>query len=219
MADGVLNAPDYTRGCTCSYQNQASLAMVPTPDAEEWTFFPAREVKGVVRRVGINLGAPGCRMGDDGMLWVEQPPVGGPAPRPAVAISPNNLDWFRRHSSQIHGDGPAWVGASGAKGIRSLALTLSRDPGPVRLYTVRLVFMEPDDLKGGRRVFDVALQGRPVLKEFEVSREAGGLDRVVTREFKGVRAGRDLTVTLTPAGPDTTSAPVLCGVAVEAEDK
>ena len=37
------------------------------------------------------------------------------------------------------------------------------------------------------------------------------------REFKGVRAGRDLTVTLTPAGPDTTSAPLLCGVEVEAE--
>ena len=39
VADGVLNAPDYTRGCTCSYQNQASLALAPMPDAEMWTFF------------------------------------------------------------------------------------------------------------------------------------------------------------------------------------
>ncbi len=217
VADGVLNAPDYTRGCTCSYQNQASLALTPTPDAEEWTFFTARDVKGVVRQVGINLGAPGCRKGDDGTLWLEYPPVGGPAPRPTVSLSPTNPDWFRRHTSQVASDGPSWVGASGAKNLRSLTLTLSRNAGPARAYTVRLTFMEPDDLRGGRRVFDVALQGRPVLKEFDVSEEAGGRDRSVTKEFRGVRAGRDLTVTLTPAGPDTTSAPLLCGVEVAAE--
>ena len=109
------------------------------------------------------------------------------------------------------------MGASGAKGLRSLTVTLSRDPGPARVYTVRLVFIEPDDLKGGRRVFDVALQGVPVLNEFEPAVEAGGPNQVVVREFKGVRAGRDLTVTLTPAGLDTTSAPLLCGVEIEAE--
>jgi hypothetical protein len=134
-----------------------------------------------------------------------------------VSVSPTNPDWFRRHTSQIAGDGPSWVGASGAKNLRSLTLTLSRTAGPPRAYTVRLTFMEPDDLRGGRRVFDVALQGRPVLKEFDVSEEAGGRDRSVTKEFRGVRAGRDLTVTLTPAGPDTTSAPLLCGVEVAAE--
>ena len=128
VADGVLNAPDYTRGCTCSYQEQSSLALAPMPEAEMWTFFPAGEVKGVVRRVGINLGAPGCRKADDGTLWLEYPPVGGPAPRPKVTTSPANPDWFRRHSSQVKSDGPAWVGASGAKGLRSLSITLSRDP-------------------------------------------------------------------------------------------
>ena len=37
------------------------------------------------------------------------------------------------------------------------------------------------------------------------------------RECRGVRAGRELTVTLTPAGPDTTSAPLLCAVEITAE--
>ncbi len=217
VADGLLNAPDYTRGCTCSYQNQASLALAPMPDAEEWTFFPPREVKGVVRKVGVNLGAPGCRKADDGVLWVEYPPVGGTDERPGVSVSPNQVDWFRRHSSQVEGDGPAWVGASGGKGLRSLTVTLSRDPGPARSYTVSLWFMEPDDLRGGRRVFDVALQGQMMMKEFEPFREAGGVNRIVRRDFRGVRAGRDLTVTLTPSGADTTAAPLLCGVEVEAE--
>ena len=217
VADGVLNAPDYTRGCTCSYQEQASLALAPMPEAEMWTFFTAREVKAVVRRVGINLGAPGARKGDDGTLWLEYPPVGGPEPRPKVTTSPANPDWFRRHSSMVTADGPAWVGASGAKGLRSLSITLSHDPAPERQYTVRLYFMEPDTLHTSRRVFDVALQGRPVLKEFEVGMEAGGLNRVVMEECKGVRVGRELTVTLTPAGPDTTSAPLLSAVEVVAE--
>ena len=217
VADGVLNAPDYTRGCTCSYQEQASLAMAPMPEAEMWTFFPARDVKGVIRRVGINLGAPGCRKDENGTLWLEYPPVGGPAPKVKVTTSPANPDWFRRHSSQVHSDGPPWIGASGAKGLRSLSITLSRDPVPERPYTVRLTFMEPDHLNEGQRVFDVALQGRPVLKEFDVEEEAGGPNRVVVRECRGVRAGRELTVTLTPAGPDTTSAPLLCAVEITAE--
>ncbi len=47
-ADGVLNAPDYTRTCTCSYQNQASLALIHMPDTETWTFndlghYPSKE--------------------------------------------------------------------------------------------------------------------------------------------------------------------------------
>src|SRR5262249_47377491 len=37
VAGGLLNAPDYTRTCTCSYQNQSSLALVPMADVEVWT--------------------------------------------------------------------------------------------------------------------------------------------------------------------------------------
>ncbi|HVS34026.1 MAG TPA: PQQ-binding-like beta-propeller repeat protein [Gemmataceae bacterium] len=217
VADGLLNAPDYTRGCTCSYQNQGSLALAPMPDAEEWTFFPPRDIKGVIKRIGINLGAPGCRRDDAGVLWLEYPPVGGTDERPAISVSPNNVDWFRRHSSQVQGDGPHWVGASGGKGLRSATIMLSRDPAPARPYRVRLWFMEPDDLRGGRRVFDVAVQGRPVLREFEPLEAAGGLNRVVMWECKTpITVGRDLSVTLTPSGADTTAAPLLCGVEAEA---
>ncbi|MFC1717422.1 PQQ-binding-like beta-propeller repeat protein [Candidatus Poribacteria bacterium] len=37
VANGVLNAPDYTRTCSCSYQNQTSLALVHLPEVEIWT--------------------------------------------------------------------------------------------------------------------------------------------------------------------------------------
>src|SRR5205809_3581112 len=67
VAGGVLCAPDYTRTCTCSYQQQTSLALVPAADAEMWTFQGgSAEVKGRVRRVGVLLGAPGNRRDADG---------------------------------------------------------------------------------------------------------------------------------------------------------
>ena len=73
-ANGVLNAPDYTRTCSCGYQNQTSLALVHMPDVELWTYnrFGADAASDeTVERVGINLGAPGDRRADDGTLWKE----------------------------------------------------------------------------------------------------------------------------------------------------
>jgi len=60
-ADGLLNIPDYTRTCSCPYQNQTSLALVHMPggDVEIWTFDPMEWNGDPVRRVGINFGAPG----------------------------------------------------------------------------------------------------------------------------------------------------------------
>jgi len=73
VADGILAAPDYTRTCTCSYQNQCSIALVPTADAEEWTFYGKNKLEKVIQRVGVNLGAPGDRRAPDGTLWLEFP--------------------------------------------------------------------------------------------------------------------------------------------------
>jgi hypothetical protein len=215
VAGGVLSAPDYTRTCTCSYQNQTSLALVHLPEAEMWTFFGSADLDGPVRRVGVNLGAPGDRRGPDGTLWMDFPSVGGTSPRLAVKMVPEKPEVFRRHSSQIGGDGLAWVSASGVKGIRSLTLPLDEEDEVERSCTVRLHFVEPDGLSAGKRLFHVALQGQRVLTDFDVGKEAGGPNRALIREFKGVKVKGDLTVTLTPA--DGAAAPVLCGVEAHLE--
>jgi outer membrane protein assembly factor BamB len=210
VADGLLTAADYTRSCTCSYQNQASLALVPMPDAEEWTYFGPADVKRPLKRVGIMLGAPGNRKADDGTLWLEYPTAGGPSPRVPVSVTPANPDWFRRHQSQVGGQGHPWVAASGARGLRSVTMALAPDTTP-RTYTVRLTFVEPDRLAAGQRVFDVGLQGNRVLHDFDVARESGGSGRGLVKEFKGVKVVKELLVTLTPTGP-AEHGPVLCGI-------
>jgi outer membrane protein assembly factor BamB len=215
VAGGVLAAPDYTRTCTCSYPNQTSLALVHVPEAESWTFYGKRAVRGPVRRVGINLGAPGNRKAPDGTLWLEHPPVGGPSPRLAVTTVPRTPDWFRMHSSQLKGEGPRWVAASGARGLRSLTVGLGA--GRERAYTVRLYFVEPEGLGEGRRRFHVRVQGREVMHGLDVSKEAGGPNRTLVKEVRGVKVRDALTVTLTPDEGAEVPAPVLCGVEAVAE--
>jgi outer membrane protein assembly factor BamB len=227
VAGGVLTAPDYTRTCTCSYQNQTSLGLVHMPEAEMWTYFGYRDVSGPIRRAGINFGAPGNRKAANGMLWVEYPRAGGPSPRLPVTLTPLNPETFRHHPSWVKAGDLKWVASSGLKGLTSATIDLAPTPSlsyysatPVkeRRYTVRLHFVEPDGLAAGERLFDVSLQDRQALSEFDISKEAGGAARGVVREFKGIRVTKELTVALRPSAVAPKSVPVLCGIEVVAED-
>jgi hypothetical protein len=187
------------------------------PDVEMWTYTGAQNVTRRVRRVGINFGAPGCRKAEDGTLWLDCPHVGGPSPALPVRLLPGNPECFRRHASQVEGDGIPWVAASGVKGLRSVTVTLASGARDEKAYTVRLHFVEPDRLREGERVFDVALQGEDVLKDFDVVSEAGGTNRGVVKEFHGVRVGSELSVTFAPTPAAQVPVPLLCGIEVQAE--
>jgi outer membrane protein assembly factor BamB len=191
VANGILCAPDYTRTCTCSYQNQCSIAMAPMPDAEEWTFYGKAGVKKVVQRVGINFGAPGDRRAENGTLWLEYPGVGGASPAVPVLVTGTKVTYVRQHQSKFTGNLP-WVVASWIQGVESVAIKLLPEEMPDRVYTVRLYFAEPDDLKPGDRVFDLSVQGRKVLDDFDILAAAGKSRQTVMREFRGVRVNDEL---------------------------
>jgi outer membrane protein assembly factor BamB len=210
-ANGVLNAPDYTRACGCAYQNRSSLALVHMPEVEYWTF-GAHPAPG---RLGLNFGAPGDRRAENGTLWLDVPSVGGPSPDLPIGILPEGVQYSRHHSSWIRGgEGLAWVAASGMVGARRISIPL---PGAGSgAWTVCLHFAEPLDLRPGERVFSVTLQGREVMKSFDIVRACGGARRAVIRAFEGIAAKGALEVTLTPA--DGSRPPLLCGVEVVADD-
>jgi len=212
-ANGVLNSPDYTRTCTCSYQNQTSLALVHHPDTEMWTFNNLDLGDAPVARLGLNLGAPGDRMAEDGTLWIEYPYVGGPTPKVPVSVEPDGIQWIRRHSVRMAGDGLKWVGASFGKGITALRVTLGGADPKVHTYTVRLYFAEPDDLDAGERVFDVAVQGKAAVSALDIVAEAGGPMRTIVKQFDGVEVQRDLAIDLSPG----KGAPVLSGIEMIAD--
>jgi outer membrane protein assembly factor BamB len=266
VADGVLNAPDYTRTCTCSYQNQTSLALVHFPahdprypTVESWSFdyIPAPPVPQPVKRVGLNFGAAGNRMSPEGTLWMEYPSVGGPSPDIPIQVQADRPRLFRYHASRVE-DGEigkaspfSWVGASGLEGVRSIRIRPFVQPerqdlskkgevlafeknalqpaiqemlpearghfDPPRPYTVKLTFAEVDPMARGRRVFDVALQGKQVLTDFDIAAETGGGVRCLAKAFPHIPIRDTLEITFSN---DSTSSepPLICGIELIAEE-
>jgi len=206
-ADGVLNAPDYTRTCSCSYQNQTSLAFIHTPDVETWAFgiVPRVGAEQTITRLGINLGAPGQHVGPDGTLWVnDDGPHSSPSPV-KITIKPADAPRFRRHSMALQGEMMPMVAASGVEGIRKLTVRLAPDGQKLRPYTVRLYFREPRRAKPGERVFSVTMQGKEVLGDLDLPPH-----QLYVKEVKGVTDCHTLTIELTPK----RGVPILCGVQV-----
>lgn len=220
IADGVLNAPDYTSTCTCSYQNQTSLALVHMPEVEEWTFTDIKPGKKAIRRLGLNFGAPGDRKAENGTLWLDCPSQGGPSPDPEVDIKPTKITPFRQHSTQLSQGSIKWVQASGITGARHIVIELApsgkASPSPSRrVYTVRLFFVEPETVTSGQRVFDVSLQGESVLEAFDIVAEAGTANVGLVKEFPGVVVKGALEISLVPRTPDKDT--LLCGIEVVSE--
>jgi hypothetical protein len=217
VAGGLLTAPDYTRTCSCSYQNQTSIALVPMPEVETWTFFGSQSPKETVRRLGLNLGAPGDRKADDGTLWLEYPSVGGASPAVEVTMEPAQPEWFRRHSSQVSGKGLSWVAASGAEGLNSLCIKLAGKEAKTRKYTVRLHFMEPNDVQPSQRLFSVNVQAKLTIKGLDIVQEAGGRNRALVKELTSVEVKDLLVIDFTPDATAKYPAALLSGVEILAE--
>lgn len=212
-ADGVLNAPDYTRTCTCSYQNQSSLAMVHMPDAEQWTFIEdAGKLDGALARVNVNFGAPGDRQTRQA-CWYEFPIVGGPSP--ALDINVTGGQAYCHHSAFFTGKELTWVGASGLAGAGKITIKLDHSKVPTRRkYTVKLIFAEPDTkAKPGDRVFNVAIQGKGAFAGLDIAREASGPRRVITRKVTGVSIAKTLIVEF----DSVKGEPIICGIEAIAE--
>ena len=246
IANGVLNAPDYTRTCTCSYQNQASLALIHMPEVSYWTFdyYLKPSEPTPVKQVGINFGAPGNRYMDNGTLWLEFPSVGGPSPDIPVRARYENPQWFQHHNSRVEGE-HNWIGASGVTGLREVNIRMfiqpGRNPSSVdafdkhieniptwseeqiqgafeqpRPYTIRLFFAETEGYGIGQRLFNVSIQDQQVLETFDIVKEAGRINRLVVKEFKGIIVKDDLRIALSPTAESQLD-PLLCGIEIIAD--
>ena len=166
-----------TRTCSCSYQNQASLAFVHMPEAEMWTFSTYKGDDKGVETLGLNFGAPGDRITGDGMLWQRIDRF----KRYALRMEPRDkLVWQGGHA------GDAWITSGGLAGVESITVPVLMKGGKAekndkatRTYTVRMHF-------SGARGLDISLEGRlvasgvsaagPVVKEFRKVLVTGPLD-------------------------------------------
>lgn len=158
VANGVLNAPDYTRTCSCSYQNQTSLALIHMPDIEIWTnseLGTGSDSAALVKQAGINFGAPGDRRAKNGTLWLDYPSVGGQSPDLKVSISNKDYVPFRHHALKMKESAPSdslnWVAASGIENPHKITIAINHNSEKMQAEGIPIAGVEDDaeeDSKG-----------------------------------------------------------------------
>ncbi len=210
VAGGVLNAPDYTRTCSCAYQNQTSLALIHMPEIDVWTVSPdvEKSLAGeAIQRLGINFGAPGDRRDPNGLLWLEYPVRAGESAAVSIELNPE-ATFFQHHSSTMATAELPWVLASGAEGVADVRVALSlrseqdsipepstgADERTAQKFDVRLHFGVPAHLPEGIRVFDVYLQGERVLENVTLDPAGDEKARSLVASFEGIPVSETMHV-------------------------
>ena len=192
---GLLNVPYFYDGCTCSYPLPVGFSMIPMPESfEQWSSWGETDLEpNSIIRIGMNLGAPGDRMARNGTLWLDYPSIGGPSPKVRVLTTPEHPQYRYRHSLWMKNTEPhPWVCASMAEGLEQLTLQDIK-PGT---YQVRLYFAEIDDLREGDRIQTVRINGRVVLRDFDIVAEAGAPMTGILRTFDHVEMDGTLRLEL-----------------------
>jgi hypothetical protein len=206
-ANGLLNLPYFYDGCTCSYPLPMALALVSMPpEFEQWASWgnvPEEKTRGKIQVLGINFGAPGDRVTEDGTMWLDQPEMGGPSPKINLVTEPPlaELETFYRHSLfQEGGEGWPWVAGSGVRGIRSANLGGIK-PGR---YRVRLVFCEPEEEQEAS-LFAIVVNGEQVAGGLDVEGKAGGVRKGYVIELASAHVADDgnLRIDLRPESGET----------------
>ena len=222
-AGGLLLVPEASAGCMCPFPNMCSVVFKPTAKNKAYSYYSAPGPMTPVKRLAINLGAAGDRSDSSGNLWLGYPRPGGSLVlqfKVDVAFHSGG-SFVQRNSAYtpIAGTDDPWLFTSAARGLRKCVLPLLDRGDGSALYRVRLAFADPDNAESGKRVFDVKLQGKVVLENFDVAEQSGGKDRALFKEFSGIAVDDKLTIELVPKAPKPTpeQTPILQGVEVVRE--
>ncbi|HUU11904.1 MAG TPA: PQQ-binding-like beta-propeller repeat protein [Phycisphaerae bacterium] len=229
-AAGLVTMPEASSGCVCAFALQCTVTFQPRPTNRTWGTYSADGPATPVQHLAVNFGAPGDRKDSGGTLWLAHPRpfTGRLVADPRLAIRPrktgkdgvayvgDNADWF-----QVAGSDEAWIYAAALSGPAesTIAIPLGKKQAAPRPYTVRLHFAAPATDQAGQRVFNVGLQDKTVLADFDVAAQAGGAGRALVKEFKGVEAGETLTLRLSAKAKELTPAtrPLINAVEILAE--
>ncbi len=222
-ANGLLMVPEASSGCMCPFPNVCTAVFKSKEENRQWAYFSQPGPMTPVKRLALNLGAPGDRKDASGALWLGYPRPGGSL----VLQFEVGLSYFPGHEEfthdparlEIDGTDKPWLFRSGVRGLRKCVLPLAEPGDGTARYTVRLAFAEPEHDAPGKRVFDVKLQGKLAAEDFDVVREAGARNRAIVEEFPGIVAGEKLVIEFVPnvANPAPDELPILQGIEVERE--
>ena len=233
-ANGLVLSPEASSGCTCSFPIRCSFALTRKPNREKpYAVFITPESTKTVKHLALNFGAPADMKDDDGVVWFGYPgPNNGWDPHIHFAnygvtfkLNEQILDGMGYFSGDHRGvsfvgtDKP-WLFTSGCVGLSKMTIPLVKgaDRSQSATYTVRLGFKALGQDKTGRRIFDIKLQGKTVVKDFDIARAAGA--KIAIKEFADIAVSKDLTVELVcrAGDPAVDQAPVLNFIEIIRQD-
>jgi len=222
-ANGLLMVPEASSGCMCPFPNMCTVVFQSREENRQWAYFSQPGPMTPVKRLALNLGAPGDRKDASGGLWLGYPRPSGSLVLPlqiGVSLFPGggyfNHDAARRKIADA--DKP-WAFSSGVRGLRQCTIPLAAPTDGTSRYTVRLAFAELDHEAAGKRVFDIKIQGRAAAEKVDVFQQADGRDKPLIKEFTGIDADAELSIEFVPAAanPAPDQLPVLQGIEVVRE--
>jgi len=235
-AGGLLLSQEAAAGCTCSYPVRCSLAMMRKPNrTQPWTVYVTPGKLNPVKRFAINFGASADIKDDEGTVWFGYPnPKTNPKfhhhyPNYGVKFNLRDqtlpgMGYFCRDfkSVSIADTDKPWLFTSGCRGMLRCEVPLIDDAAGQKpaMYTVRLGFNAFPGDQAGQRIFDIKLQNKVALENFDILETAGKANRAVVKEFKGVRAESILVLELLPksVNPQMNQAPIINFIDVIRED-
>ena len=222
-ADGLVLMPEASSGCVCPFSLHCTIVFQPRKTNRVWGMFSAPGKMTPVKSLALNFGAPGDRKDSTGQLWLSWPRPGSDrlvlnfpvevkaSPGAKVGTVQRGADFLT-----IPGTSDPWIYTFASEGMARCAVPLTGPKDAPGLYTVSLHFAETaPGAAAGKRLFNVALQGKTVLKNFDITAEAGGANRAVVKTFKGIRVKGTLEIALTASKGKT----LLSGVSVTRQGK
>jgi outer membrane protein assembly factor BamB len=222
-ANGLLMVPEASSGCMCPFPNMCTVVFKSREENRQWAYFSQPGRTTPVKRLALNLGAPGDRKDASGGLWLGYPRPSGSLVLPlqiGVSLFPGG-SYFNHDAARLQIPDPEkpWVFCSGVRGLRQCTIPVAEPGDGTARYTVRLAFAELDHAAAGKRVFDIKLQGKVVAQDFDVFREAGGRNKPLIKEYRGIDADDVLTVEFVPpaAKPEPEQLPILQGIEIVRE--
>ncbi len=223
-ACGLLLVPEASSGCMCPFPIMCTSVLKHRKENRGWGQYStwSSDVR-PVKHLAVNLGAPGDRLAPDGQLW-----LGFPRRAFRLVLGFKLVEQhypgggYFKHSTdylKVRGTDAPWLYTFGLRGPRRIKLPLLRPGDGEALYAVRLYFADLDNNEPGRRVFDIALQGKTVARRVDIVKETGAGRKALRKEFKGIPVTEELQIDFKARSgrPAMDQAPVLQAIEVVRE--
>jgi hypothetical protein len=220
---GMMIKPPGAIDCRCETSMPFTVALGQVPnEPPEPQLFSQRGPSIPVKHLYLDMGATGDRRDDKDNLWMTPRGYG----HFLIMGNGSKVDMYKegkaaQRSSMftpIKNTDTPFVFATALVGMQKLTVPLT-DKGRMN-FKVSLGFSALPGDKPGQRVFDVILNGKTVLSDFDILKETGEPDKAVWKEFP-LSTDADLVLELkSKAGdqPAKDQMPLINGVKVLRQD-